>query len=164
MNSETSEKTLSVFMEGRVDGDTKVTYVVFSEDRSMAVVEFSSPIGMLSSKKTRMLIGICLVLCRVQFRFNMHGAVLFVDVSNIQDNCNKKTLQGKYLEVTPINPVKYIIVSGEEDITVEDLSNYFQDRSKSNAGNVLRVSSWDNGCYSVKFRNEKGMFLSKNRY
>lgn len=94
----------------------------------------------------------------------MHGAVLFVDVSVIQDNCNKRTLLGKYLELTPINPVKYIIVSGEEDITIDDLRNYFQDRSESNACNVLRISSWDNGCYSVKLRNEKGMFLSKNRY
>lgn len=72
-----------------------------------------------------MLIGICLVLCRVQFRFNMYGVVLFVDVLNIQDNCNKKMLQGKYLEVIFINLVKYIIVLGEEDIIVEDLRNYF---------------------------------------
>lgn len=84
--------------------------------------------------------------------------LFFVDVSDIQDNCNKKTLQGKYLEITPINPVKYIIVSGGEDITIDDLKKYFQDRSESDACKVLRISSWDNGCYSVKFRNEKGMF------
>lgn len=51
MNFEISEKIFFVFMEGRVDGDIKVIYVVFSEDRSMVVVEFSFFIGMLSLKK-----------------------------------------------------------------------------------------------------------------
>lgn len=54
--------------------------------------------------------------------------------------------------------MKYIIVSGEEDITIDDLEKYFQDRSESDACKGLRISAWDNGCYSVKFRNEKGMF------
>lgn len=48
INPETDEETFSNFLEGRAGGDAEVICVVFSEDKSTAVVEFSSPVGKLS--------------------------------------------------------------------------------------------------------------------
>lgn len=52
--------------------------------------------------------------------------------------------------------MKYIVVSAEEDITIDELKEYFQNRIKSNGGMVQRVSMKTDGCFTVKFKHEKG--------
>lgn len=81
---------------------------------------------------------------------------LFPDVTEIQKKCNQWPLEGKYLEVGTIDPVKCIVVSAEEDITIDELKEYFQNRIKSNGGMVQRVSLRPDGCFTVKFKHEKG--------
>lgn len=81
---------------------------------------------------------------------------LFADVTEIQKKCNRWPLEGKYLEIGTIDPVKYIVVSAEEDITMDELKEYFQNRIKSNGGMVQRVSLRTDGCFTVKFKHEKG--------
>lgn len=48
INPETDEETFSNFLEGRAGGDAEVICVVHTEDKSTAVVEFSTPVGKLS--------------------------------------------------------------------------------------------------------------------
>lgn len=81
---------------------------------------------------------------------------MFADVTEIQKKCNQWPLEDKYLEVCTIDPVKCIVVSAEEDITREELKEYFQNRAKSNGGMVQRVSLRPDGCFTVKFKHEKG--------
>lgn len=78
-----------------------------------------------------------------------------LDVTEIQKKCNQWPLEDKYLEVCTIDPVKCIVVSAEEDITREELKEYFQNRAKSNGGMVQRVSLRPDGCFTVKFKHEK---------
>lgn len=81
---------------------------------------------------------------------------MFADVTEIQKKCHQCPLEGRYLEVGTIDPVKYIVVSAEEDITIDELKEYFQKRIKSNGGMVHRVSLRPDGCFTVKFKHEKG--------
>lgn len=87
----------------------------------------------------------------------MHIAVFFADITEIQNKCKKKPLKEKYLEVCSVEPVRYIVVSAEgDDVSGDDLKKYFENKAQSDGGNVHRVSSKGNGCFSVKFKQEEG--------
>lgn len=91
------------------------------------------------------------------FRPNMHIAVFFADITEIQNKCKKKPLKGKYLEVCSVDPVRYIVVSAEgDDVSGDDLKKYFENKAQSDGGNVHRVSSKCDGCFTVKFKQEEG--------
>lgn len=90
-------------------------------------------------------------------RPNMHIAVFFADITEIQNKCKKKPLKGKYLEVGSVDPVRYIVVSAEgDDVSGDDLKKYFENKAQSDGGNVHRVSSKGDGCFTVKFKQEEG--------
>lgn len=87
----------------------------------------------------------------------MSNAVFFADITEIQNKCKKKPLKRNYLEVSSVDPVRYVVVSAEgDDVTGDDLKNYFENKAQSDGGNVHRVTSKDNGCFSVKFKNQEG--------
>lgn len=46
INSTTSEKNFSLYLEQRAGGDADIVSVVYTKDRSTAVVEFSTSVGM----------------------------------------------------------------------------------------------------------------------
>lgn len=48
INPETDEETFSDFLERKAEGDAEVICVVYTEDKSTAVGEFSTPVGKLS--------------------------------------------------------------------------------------------------------------------
>ena len=83
---------------------------------------------------------------------------LFIDDTALQKKCQKKPLQGKSIAVSQINPLKYIVVSTEDDVTEETLKTYFQS-PESQGGDVQRVSTWHESCYKVKFKHEEGKKL-----
>lgn len=93
----------------------------------------------------------------VNFRPNMHIAVFFADITEIQNKCKKKPLKRKYLEVGSVDPLRYIVVSAEgDDVSGDDLKKYFENKAQSDGGNVHRVSSKCDGCFTVKFKQEEG--------
>lgn len=81
---------------------------------------------------------------------------LFADLTEIQKKCKQRSLDGKCFEVCAIDPVKCIVVSAEEDITIEELKEYFQYRAQSDGGKVQRISMRQDGCFTVKFKHEEG--------
>uniref|UniRef100_A0A8B8E6G0 Poly [ADP-ribose] polymerase n=1 Tax=Crassostrea virginica TaxID=6565 RepID=A0A8B8E6G0_CRAVI len=121
LNPATTEETLTNFVEaGLGNDDADIEEVVYNEDRTIAVVQFSSP----------------------------------VDDTALQKRCKKKQLKGKSIAVSQIDPLKFIVVSTEDDVTEETLKTYFQS-PESQGGDVQRVSTWHESCYKVKFRHEE---------
>lgn len=71
----------------------------------------------------------------------------------------RRKLQERFITVSKIDPLKYVIVSANSSITETTLKTYFQS-PESHGGEVLRVAVGKDGCYKVKFRREEG--LSRN--
>jgi hypothetical protein len=74
----------------------------------------------------------------------------------LNKKCKKKPLEGNYIENTPIDPSKLIVVSAEAEVTEEILKKYFQNRAQSGGGDVQRVTQRRDGCFTIKFKHEEG--------
>lgn len=83
---------------------------------------------------------------------------MFVADTVLKKKCKKKQLEGKSIALSQIEPLKFIVVSTEGDVTEETLKTYFQS-PESLGGDVQRVSLSNDGCYKVKFRHEEGKML-----
>ncbi|XP_061194327.1 protein mono-ADP-ribosyltransferase PARP14-like [Saccostrea echinata] len=78
-----------------------------------------------------------------------------VDAEKLNDASKKKKLEGKGIEISAIDPVKLIVVSAEGEVTDAKLKQYFQNKERSGGGEVQRVTSRNDGCFTVKFKHEE---------
>lgn len=87
---------------------------------------------------------------------------LLADLTELQKKCKQRPLEDNYLEVCALDPVKCLVLSADEDITIEELKEYFKIRAKSGGGKVQRISLRQDGCFTVKFKHEKGKIKLSN--
>ena len=92
----------------------------------------------------------------LEYMFKTNVSCYITDFTEIENKCMRRKLEGRFITVSKIYPLKYVIVSANSSITEDTLKTYFQS-PESHGGEVLRVAVGKDGCYKVKFRREEGL-------